>query len=97
MIKCIKELSQRTYFQQRLARKIFKNTGIKVAENSFIRTYAGKHMKSSGAFLWHFSLEHPRIGIVGSCFTATECLRKDCVLIVQEQGFCEYEIFPEFM
>lgn len=84
-----------TYFQKRLQQKIEKETGFKVRENSFIRTYAGKNQKSAGAFLWFFMLDCPSGAWIGSCFTATECLRKDRHLIAIENVIGEYEIFPE--
>lgn len=84
-----------TTLRKRLARKIEREAGIKVDENVFVRTYAGKHQKASGAFLWYFALARPGIGIVGSCFTATECLRKDRRLEAEDRLFGEYEIFPE--
>lgn len=84
-----------TYFQKRLQQKIERETGFKVKENSFRRTYAGKHQKAAGCFLWWFILECPSGAWIGSCFTATECLRKDRQLIVEQNITGEYEIYPE--
>ncbi len=64
---------------EKLALKIEKDLGLK-AEN-FKRAYVGKHQKSSGAFVWFACL---KCGTIGSCYSATELLKKNKLERVSE-------------
>lgn len=80
-----------------LAEKIKNELLIEVDPNTFTRTYASRNMKAMGAFIWTFTIisSDGLNTIVGSTYSATECVRKDRYLTMNQDKFREIEIFPE--
>lgn len=76
-----------SFLAVKLAEKIQKDCGIMCNPSKFKRTYAGKNMKSAGAFVW-------TIGNIGSTEAASELVKSKFKL----SCFCsdgEVEIFGE--
>ena len=79
---------------QRLAKRIYKDLGLDIDTTSFRRTYAGKWLKKGGAFSWTCRLKGNRIIEVGSCWSASELLKRKSPLTMNMDGY-EIEIFSE--
>ena len=75
---------------KRLAEKIWSELGIRCDPDTFCRTYAGRYQKASGAWTWIMTEENG-IRDVGSCWIASECVKRKYRLSLGEYG----EIFPE--
>ena len=74
----------------RLANKIESELGIQCDPTTFRGTYAGRNQKASGAWVWIMS-EQNDIRDVGSCWPATECVKKNVKLSLWRYG----EIIPD--
>lgn len=78
---------------QRLAKRLKTDLGFTVDIATLKRTYAGKWLRSSGAFSWSCSsLDNPCK--VGSIYIATELLRSTKPLVAEMSGPVEIEIIP---
>lgn len=75
---------------EKLSAKIEQELGIQCNPETFRRTYAGRHQKAAGAWVWLMS-EKDGIHDVGSCWPASECVKKKYSLSLGKYG----EIFPE--
>ena len=77
---------------ERLKTRIGQDLGLKL--DSFRRTYAGKHMKGSGAFVW-IALDSKNNHIYGSSESATDLVNRTEKLSIVEDlngGQVQYEI-----
>jgi len=82
-------LEKQTVFKK-LAEKIKEELGLEVEKLQ--RTYAGRHMKSNGAFVWFGWLNnHKRIG---STYPATELIKPKYKLVTDE-SWGDIDIYPE--
>lgn len=74
---------------ERLAKKIEKELGIKVDPESFSSIRPSHSYKLAGAWSWEMKVVGPskkrRNQVIGSMWTATECVRKNVKLSIAEE------------
>ena len=81
---------------EKLVKRIKKDIDLNVDIKSLNRTYAGKLLKSSGAFSWEGKLLNRGLITIGSCYSATELLKSKCKLVSSADRFgLEIEIYQE--
>ena len=74
---------------ERLAKRINKDIGYELVD--FKRTYAGIHMRGSGAFVWTATIKDSNAEI-SSTVTATELLKRKAPLAIAENGSIGQEL-----
>jgi len=75
---------------EKLQKKIKQDTGLSL--DKFKRTYAGVHMKASGAHTWVAYFKNERMTI-GSVYSATELLKAKKLCVIWGDPFPD--IMPE--
>lgn len=75
----------------KLANRLKEEFGIDVNPKTFRRTYAGRHQRGAGAFLWLFPLN--LVGEVGGCEPMLKYIVKRNRLDIRVNRFNDIEIY----
>jgi hypothetical protein len=86
-------MSRQTPSQRLLER--LKAMGVPLAEDATIeRTYAGRGMRSAGAWVWHSGPASEGHFMVGSIFPVTDLVRRPLLCATLSQHAPEWSVWP---
>lgn len=81
---------------ERLAKKIYEQLKIDCDPETFIRTYAGRNQKATGAPLWLMRPKNNSIVMIGSTVPASYLVKKNVPLSAEKRDYGTFiELFDE--